>query len=162
MIATLFFIACLLGTEKESLVTNMGHLVKRYLINTDYGERPFKIDVDWKEDLDQVYKTLSALHELSEQTIPQSIARALTKYTVRKNLPRDQVPSPANYESAECFYLAAYDYSIQLFHEGTIEIDLFDFVSEVCELNEVRDLTSEDWLDELADVTYLYLRLSMR
>jgi hypothetical protein len=154
-----------LVTEIERLVTAMGLLVKRYLINSEYGERPFKIDVRWKEDLDQIYRALTALHQISNQTIQNSIAQALAKYALRKHLPSDQVPTPEAYDSSENFYKAAYDYSIQLFREGTVEVDLFDFVTEVCELNEVSlsegDPSSEDWLNELSDVTYLYLRLSM-
>jgi len=84
--------------ETEELVTSMGLLVKRYLINSEYGQRPYIIDVRWQDDLDGVYHALQSLHELAGQTIPSSIYQALKKYTGRKDLSSEQVPSPDKFD----------------------------------------------------------------
>jgi hypothetical protein len=153
-----------LEAQMNQLIANLGKLSKQFLINSDYKKRRFVSNSLWKNQLKLLQSQLEMLMAYSSTTTSASIELALQKYAKRKKLQDDKILKMNEYSSESEFLQAALRYSYDLFGVGSIEGDLLDLVSEICEFHEEFHSQSPfrfsaNWYNELADIAYLLLRL---
>lgn len=150
--------------KMNNILSHLGRLAKQFLLNTEYGRKPFVSNPEWISSLGLIRSEVEAVITISGTTVSDCIDGALRKYVERKKNDSLKKPNFDEFSSETEFYQAALNFSNNLFGKGTIETNLLDLVSEVSELhgefisNDPFYLT-KNWYDELGDVAYLLLRL---
>ena len=65
------------------LASELGEVSKAYLLGTGYGQRPFRADASWEEEMGDLLFALLLLAEESGIELEGALRRVLAKYEAR-------------------------------------------------------------------------------